>query len=51
MQKELGGYLLPVLRKKYNTVRHLKKYTPKAAKDGPVAQGYGSGDSRFFENG
>ena len=25
MQKELGRYLLPVFRKKYNTVRHLKK--------------------------
>ena len=29
MQKELGRYLLPVLRKKYKTVRHLKKYPPK----------------------
>ena len=29
MQKELGRYLLPVFRKKYNTVRHLKKYPPK----------------------
>ena len=28
MQKELGQYLLPVSRKKYNTVRHLKKYPP-----------------------
>ena len=29
MQKELGRYLLPVFRKKYKTVRHLKKYPPK----------------------
>ena len=29
MQKELGRYLLPVSRKKYKTVRHLKKYPPK----------------------
>ena len=29
MQKELSWYLLPVLRKKYKTVRHLKKYPPK----------------------
>ena len=29
MQKELCRYLLPVLRKKYNTVRHSKKYPPK----------------------
>jgi len=28
MQKELGRYLLPVLRKKYKTDRHLKKYPP-----------------------
>ena len=28
MQKELGRYLLPVFRKKYKTVRHLKKYPP-----------------------
>ena len=29
MQKELRRYLLPVFRKKYKTVRHLKKYPPK----------------------
>ena len=29
MQKELGRYLLPVFRKKYKTVRHLKQYPPK----------------------
>ena len=29
MQKELGRYLFPVFRKKYKTVRHLKKYPPK----------------------
>ena len=29
LQKELGRYLLPVFRKKYKTVRHLKKYPPK----------------------
>ena len=29
MQKGLGRYLLPALRKKYKTVRHLKKYPPK----------------------
>ena len=29
MQKELGRYLLPGSRKKYKTVRHLKKYPPK----------------------
>ena len=29
MQKELGRYLLPVSRKKYKTIRHLKKYPPK----------------------
>ena len=29
MQKELGRYLLPVFRKKYKTVRRLKKYPPK----------------------
>ena len=29
MQKELGRYLLLVFRKKYKTVRHLKKYPPK----------------------
>ena len=28
MQKELGRYLLPVLRKKYKTDPHLKKYPP-----------------------
>ena len=28
MQKELGRYLLPVLRKKYKTDLHLKKYPP-----------------------
>ena len=33
MQKELGRYLLPVLRKKYNTVRHSKKYPPKSSND------------------
>ena len=31
MQKELGRYLLPVLRKKYKTDPHLKKYPPKKA--------------------
>ena len=34
MQKELGRYLLPVFRKKYNTVRHLKKY-PRTDSNGP----------------
>ena len=29
LQKELGRYLLPVFRKKYKTVRRLKKYPPK----------------------
>ena len=29
MQKELDRYLLPVLRKKYKTDLHLKKYPPK----------------------
>ena len=27
-KKELGRYLLPVLRKKYKTDHHLKKYPP-----------------------
>ena len=31
MQKELGRYLLPVLRKKYKTDPHLKKYPPEIA--------------------
>ena len=29
MQKELGRYLLPVLRKKYKTDRRFKKNPPK----------------------
>ena len=27
-QKELGRYLIPVFRRKYKTIRHLKKYPP-----------------------
>ena len=29
LQKELGWYLFPVSRKKFETKRHLKKYLPK----------------------
>ena len=32
VQKELGRYLSPVLRKKYKTDLHLKKYSPKTSK-------------------
>ena len=33
IKKELGRYLFPVLRKKYKTVRHLKKYPPKDTRE------------------
>ena len=52
MQKELGRYLLPVFRKKYNTVRHLKKYPPKVKNYNlNVTEGFGFIQSifRFFQ--
>ena len=36
MQKELDRYLSPVLRKKYKTDLHLKKYPPKNYKGIPL---------------